>query len=122
MSSPVRVTILAAAVLMGAAPARAEGGLGLAAKYPNDRGIARDPAVAMFLDYENKSWRKGWSSSNWKPYGLTTKAANVFSGRSSLEQNLKRGSTGSTIVYDFPKSRRFEKLLGVSGLPTRSPH
>ena len=35
--------------------------LGLAAKYPRDRGIERDPAVIMATGFESAFWEKDWN-------------------------------------------------------------
>ncbi|MBM4018917.1 MAG: DNRLRE domain-containing protein [Planctomycetes bacterium] len=35
--------------------------LGLAARYPSDRGIAKDPDVVFFADFEAENWAEGWS-------------------------------------------------------------
>ena len=35
--------------------------LGLAAKYPGDRGIAKDPNVQFFADFEAEDWGQHWS-------------------------------------------------------------
>jgi hypothetical protein len=35
--------------------------LGLAAKYPGDKGIAKDPAVVFFSDFEAEKWAEEWS-------------------------------------------------------------
>jgi hypothetical protein len=35
--------------------------LGLAAKYPRDQGVAKDPDVIFFTDFEADCWRDEWS-------------------------------------------------------------
>ena len=109
----IRILLIICAALVAGSPiARAteEGPNGLAAKYPNDVGIASYPSVVMFLDFESKKWRRGWGGSTMKHYGLTTETQNVYGGRSALEETLVPGGTGVTMLYDFPKNKRHEKL------------
>jgi hypothetical protein len=35
--------------------------LGLAARYPDDRGIAGDPDVLFFADFESDDWQRAWT-------------------------------------------------------------
>ena len=37
---------------------------GLAAKYPGDEGIEKDPHVLCFTDFESEGWRADWSGGN----------------------------------------------------------
>lgn len=55
--------LLLGPVVLAAASNRAEGP-GLAAKYPLDRGIERDPDVIFFEDFEDANWRNKWYREN----------------------------------------------------------
>ena len=46
----------------GAMPALPEGGRGIAAKHPGDRGIADDPAVLFHDDFEAGHPRDKWDN------------------------------------------------------------
>lgn len=35
--------------------------LGLAARYPGDKGIAKDPDVVFFADFEGEKWQQDWA-------------------------------------------------------------
>ncbi|HYF49437.1 MAG TPA: hypothetical protein VEJ63_08530 [Planctomycetota bacterium] len=68
-----------------------EGDKGLAAKYPGDAGIDKDPAVVFHEDFEAASTpddlRKKWDAAvhHDRCISLTTEKANVFSGKKALE-------------------------------------
>lgn len=36
--------------------------MGLARRYPADRGIGQDPAVVVAIDHETNAWRRAWSN------------------------------------------------------------
>src|SRR5262245_22998568 len=36
--------------------------VGLAARYPDDKGLAKDPAVYLYSDFENDDWGRAWTS------------------------------------------------------------
>jgi hypothetical protein len=65
-------------------------GLGLAARYPGDVGIASDPAVILADDFESygspnelsSKWNQVFNSANMR---LSTEPGNVFSGSKALE-------------------------------------
>jgi len=60
---------------------------GVAAKYPNDRGIENDPDVLLFEGFESDSWSDRWQerSKNHRRYGhLETDPGIVLTGRRCL--------------------------------------
>ncbi len=70
-----------------------EGNNGIAARYPGDVGIASDPAVVFFDDFESYS-SPNQLTSRWSNYyqgsytGISTAGADVFSGSKSLQFQL----------------------------------
>jgi len=86
--------IFAAAV--GAQPLP-EGNTGIAARYPSDAGIASDPGVIFFDDFESYSdvaglsgtgrWNQVFQASNIR---IATEAGNFFSGKKSVELTLPK--------------------------------
>jgi hypothetical protein len=77
-----------------------EGDTGLAAKYPGDRGLARDPAVIHFDDFEdyatpedvNKKYEYVMHTENMR---LTREPAEVNSGRQAIRFTLPRQEEGN---------------------------
>jgi hypothetical protein len=63
-----------------------EGNAGIAAKYPGDRGIEKDPAVVFADDFETGMDK--WDSPYGKPH-ITHEAENVHSGQSAVEMVLE---------------------------------
>ncbi len=126
-------------VLLLAATLGAEQGearLGLAAKYPGDEGIEKDEAVIFFTDYEDDSWKEGWTCSNWDLYSLTDEPATVFSGRRSLQKRGPKGGNGASLTYDLKEPvevlyhrvyARFKsggantRFIGISGVGAGMP-
>ncbi len=76
---------------------------GLAASYPGDVGLAEDPAVVYFADYEDESWKQGWGCSNWDLYSLTDDTRVVFSGKRSLQKRGPAGGNGASLTFDLPQ-------------------
>lgn len=77
-----------------------EGNRGIAAKYPQDRGIERDPAVVFADDFEameadrfapgyRKQKGKKWDNA-YGPTRITQQAENVHSGKKALEVAMGR--------------------------------
>lgn len=74
------------------------GNMGIAARYPSDTGIASDPAVIFADDFESYSsaagvtskWNEAYHPANIR---IATEAANVFSGRKSLEFTVPQTSS-----------------------------
>ena len=72
-----------------------EGNAGLAAKYPDDRGLARDPAVIHFDDFEdyatpedvNKKYEYVMRTENMR---LTREPVEVNSGREAQKAGVLR--------------------------------
>ena len=79
---------------------------GIAAKYPLDRGIEKDPAVLLLLDFEDPAKVAAWHGRR-KGYGWTGERANVFAGRGALKINQ---FTYSAYVGGKWVSRRDQKL------------
>ena len=71
-------------------PSLPEGNTGLAAKYPGDVGLEKDPAVVFHADFEDcrttaDVFRKWGVMYNGEHIGITEEPANVNSGRRALE-------------------------------------
>jgi hypothetical protein len=89
------LSLAAAAAFAGPLP---EGNSGIAAKYPGDKGIAGDPAVLFFDDFESYSdasalttrWNEVYHSQNVR---IATETGNVFSGAKALEFKVDQTST-----------------------------
>ena len=78
--------------------------LGLAARYPGDRGIAADPDVIFFADFESASWDKEWSFASGTLEPLTNDAPRKlepFQGK-ALRVTIAKGSNAAMNVgYKF---------------------
>ncbi len=109
---------------------------GLAAKYPGDEGLEKDEAVIFFTDYEDDSWKEGWTCSNWELYSLTSDPRLVFSGKGSLQKHGPRGKNGASLTYDLKEPvdvlyhrvyARFKsggantRFIGISGVAAGMP-
>jgi len=79
------------------APAEAASGNGIAAKYPGDVGIASDPNVIFFDDFEsygtaNDLWNR-WDNVYQVSDTAITTGSNVFAGAKSLQFTLHVSTT-----------------------------
>ena len=81
---------------------------GLAARYPGDVGIANDPDVILFEDYEladmdqlrAKGWR--WSpGAEGKVYTLSGDPAQAFAGKRCLVKRAEAGQNGAIMPHDL---------------------
>ena len=80
---------------------------GIAARYPNDLGLEKDPDVILFEDYEladvedlrQRGW--DWNRGHVGVWGLTDEPAHVFAGKKSLVQHMIRGREGSIMPRDL---------------------
>ena len=105
---------------------------GLAAKYPNDKGIAKDPDVYFFTDFEADEWQKAWSGMgpNIAPVTLAEDPElkfESFQGK-ALRAHLGVGKlTALDLRYDFKDKNgaepeeayfRYYIRLGESWVPT----
>ena len=138
------LTILALAMAALAAPAEAQQAnrpppeYGIAAGYPNDLGLEKDPDVILFEDYEladvenlrTRGW--DWNRGHVGVWGLTDEPAHVFAGKKSLSQHMIRGREGSIMPRDlkppevgpvyhrvylyFPKDAPTTRVMGITGV------
>ncbi|HLJ56328.1 MAG TPA: hypothetical protein VKT77_14905 [Chthonomonadaceae bacterium] len=97
-----RFACAALVLLTGAAPGRPAPhlpqGAGLAAKYPGDRGIERDPAVIFHEDFERGDTRQ-WQESK-GPVAITEDAPH--GGRRCVAMPMHRGKdTGAHLIKWF---------------------
>ncbi len=79
-----RSVALIAPFILCSSWALAQEGPGLAANYPNDEGLADDPAVLYFLDFNDEAETMAWSQGV-DGYGWTSEPAHVFNGSGALE-------------------------------------
>ncbi len=91
---PPRLVSFSAAIAFLAASATATlADVGIAARYPDDKNIASDPAVIFADDFESYTspsqlttkWNGAYQLQNIR---IATEAGNVFSGSKSLEFSL----------------------------------
>ena len=75
---------------------------GLAEKYPEDRGIGKDPAVYLFSDFETDDWGKAWGRGA-DAATLHPVPTDAFQGRSLLVTIPKGTNTGMNVEYLFGK-------------------
>lgn len=88
-----------------------EGNAGIAARYPNDVGIEKDPAVVFVDDFENGNLRQKWNKAVWQaPISrhFTDVPANVHGGQRAVEFVLPQGSK-----YGHGATKRFAKGYDV---------
>jgi hypothetical protein len=96
--------VLAAAVAAGGAERAplGEGGAGIAARYPGDRGIERDPAVLFASGFENGF--EGWTHHNPKVSTIVNDPALAHGGRAVLQTTATRGqNSGGDVTYTLPR-------------------
>jgi hypothetical protein len=88
-----------------------EGNAGIAAKYPGDWGIERDPAVVFSDGFEGGLGR--WNRGSWNGVKVTNDPAHVRSGKTAMEITLTPPSAGKAsgmgIGQHFPEG--FETLF-----------
>jgi hypothetical protein len=85
-----------------APPPLPEGNAGIAAKYPGDAGIGKDPAVVLHADFEDcqttADLRKTWNVIyNGEHQSIAEDAANVHSGRRALEITIPKQDTSLSV-------------------------
>lgn len=118
----------------GGPVSRRPAGAGLAWSYREDRGIARDPSVILFEDYEladvGALRRRGWSSARWDCYEIDDVGA--FSGTRSLKKIARKGAPGAIMPIDlkrpedgavhhrmyvkFPRDVSSVRVMGITGV------
>jgi hypothetical protein len=109
LSLLLAVCLLAASPTPGGAeaspPPLPQGNAGLAARYPEDVGIAKDPAVVFHADFEDcrtpadlrSTWNAVVHDGNMR---ITEEAANVHSGRRALEIVMPRQREALAVGVD----------------------
>jgi hypothetical protein len=74
-----------------ALPALPEGSQGIAARYPGDAGIAKDPAVLLHEDFESDHWRDKWDNIyHDRHIRIAQEPANVHGGKRALEFTIPK--------------------------------
>jgi hypothetical protein len=112
-------------------PPLPEGEAGIAAKYPGDAGIGKDPAVVFAHDFEDMSrpddLRRCWDSVfHDSTLGIASEARGVHSGRKALEMTFPQrdGDVGNGLMKHLTPERdtlylryyqKFDKGLDVRG-------
>jgi hypothetical protein len=74
---------------------------GLAERYPEDRGIGKDPAVYLFSDFEADDWGRAWSRG--ADAATLTPAPADLQGRALRVKIAKGTNTGMNVEYLFAK-------------------
>jgi len=88
--------------------ATTESAAGVAARYPEDRGLGKDPAVLLFSDFEADEWGRGWSrgadAATLAPVSADAERRfEPFQGRALRVQIAKGTNTGMNVEYLFGK-------------------
>jgi hypothetical protein len=81
---------------------------GLAARYPEDRGIAGDPAVYLFSDFEEDDWGRRWSrgadAATLSPVAADPERRfDPLAGRALRVRIPNGGNTGMNVEYLFAR-------------------
>jgi len=101
-SSGAKLAMAALAVAVAAAAGRSgvddRAGPGIAAKYPLDRGIARDPTVLLALNFDEPAGAAAFYGKR-AGYGWTGAAADVFAGGGALAIRQVRGTHTPSEVH-----------------------
>jgi len=97
MTSPFLLTLL----LLLLIPSTSHADPGLASRYPDDVGLADDPAVLRVFDYEGDDWKEGWGCSKWDYYDVTDGPGVAFNGKRCLVKQVPAGTTGASLTYDL---------------------
>ena len=103
--SMVAVACLLALTRPAAAQPLPEGDTGIAARYPDDRGIRADPDVVFAEDFESVSGsslavNELWSNV-WGLLGITTAGDDVHAGTRALEVTATEPERSQGAVHDF---------------------
>ncbi len=103
MSVFVVLALIAVAPLQDAL---AEGHSGIAARFPGDRGIARDAAVLFHDDFEAGMPQEKWSSTfHLEQIRMATESENVHAGKRALEFRVPKqeAELSNAVVKRFEK-------------------
>lgn len=81
--------------------------LGIAAAYPGDRGIAKDPAVLFATDFESRDWQKEWTQAEPKAKidtvepNIKFKQFEALQGKALRSQISKGSTTALNTIFKF---------------------
>jgi hypothetical protein len=87
-----------------APPALPEGNKGLAARHPDDVGIAKNPAVLFHEDFEAENWREKWDNIYHNAnIRITDELANRHGGKKALEFTVpkQQAEVSNELVKQF---------------------
>jgi hypothetical protein len=85
--------------------------LGLAAKYPDDRGLAADPRVVFFADFEADDWAAGWTQA--APRGaIDTVAADAARNFEPLDGKALRARLAEGTNTALNTLYKFQRQIG----------
>lgn len=85
--------------------------LGLAAKYPGDRGIEKNPDVIFSTGFEKEDWKKEWTQSAGKVDTIAADPTNKFepfNGKACRSHLPKGEHTAMNMTYQFQKKIGYE--------------
>jgi hypothetical protein len=105
------------AVLSQTLPVLPQGTTGIAARYPGDSGIAKDPAVIFADDFENYANASGlsanWNGGVYHNVRIATENGNVFAGRKAVEFYCPQQSAelSNTMARDLAPGEELETLF-----------
>lgn len=80
--------------------------LGVAARYPGDRGIEKDPAVIFATGFESPEWQKEWTQAGGKVDTIATHPEAKFeplAGKACRAHLAKGELTAMNMTYQFKK-------------------
>jgi len=100
------IALVTALALSGLGVGAGEIQLGLAAKYPGDVGVERDPAVMFHDDFETgEPWSK-WTKKRYQQFIHVEEDPKIVRGRRSVRMVCTKGKrSGMNIKWMFPEPR-----------------
>jgi hypothetical protein len=98
-------------------PVLPQGNTGIAARYPGDSGIAKDPAVIFADDFESYANASGlsanWNGGVYHNVRIATESGNVFAGSKAVEFRCPQQSAelSNTVARDLAHDEELEALF-----------
>ena len=96
----VGIAVIIVSAMAPLSPASAQSGPGLASQYTGDQGLASDPSVLYFLDFNDQARTQAWYGSK-AGYGWTGEGANVLAGSGALEIQQTRGTHQPSEIHPW---------------------
>jgi len=106
---PLLCTVGLAQEIEAVAPERFE--RAIAARYKNDKGIAKDPRVVLHEDFEAKDWARRWSNVKGAGKQTVVTEKTVHAGRRALQITATSGENTGGHLYRMLKPGHFTLFL-----------